>query len=167
MPPVVWGCCVTGNSISADLVARQGIRTRPREPRIGTLIAPERDLYWLRFPYPFPRPFQEFLSCVARFPSLLLATAVVGCYSKSPEPAKVPLGQAAAPAAAPASGDVLTGPVLEQLNASPYVYLRIKTSKGEVWAAVPEAKVENGAEVTVVQLHADDQVRIQVAEAHV
>jgi len=58
---------------------------------------------------------------------LLLATAVVGCQSKTPEPAKVPLGQA--PAAAPATGDDLTGPVLEQLNAPPYIYLRIKTSK--------------------------------------
>lgn len=78
---------------------------------------------------------------------LLLATAVVGCQSKTPEPAKVPLGQA--PAAAPATGDDLTGPVLEQLNAPPYIYLRIKTSKGEVWAAVPGAKIENGAVVTV------------------
>lgn len=78
---------------------------------------------------------------------LLLATAVVGCQSKTPEPAKVPLGQA--PAAVPATGDDLTGPVLEQLNAPPYIYLRIKTSKGEVWAAVPGAKIENGAVVTV------------------
>ena len=78
---------------------------------------------------------------------LLLATAVVGCQSKTPEPAKVPLGQA--PAAAPATSDDLTGPVLEQLNAPPYIYLRIKTSKGEVWAAVPGAKIENGAVVTV------------------
>jgi hypothetical protein len=78
---------------------------------------------------------------------LLLATAVVGCQSKTPEPAKVPLGQA--PAAAAATSDDLTGPVLEQLNAPPYIYLRIKTSKGEVWAAVPGAKIENGAVVTV------------------
>src|ERR1035437_5585596 len=79
--------------------------------------------------------------------SLLLATAVVGCQSRTPEPAKVPLGQA--PAAAPATGDELTGPVIEQLNAPPYIYIRIKTAKGEVWAAVPGAKIENGAVVTV------------------
>ena len=78
---------------------------------------------------------------------LLLATAVVGCQSKTPGPANVPLGQA--PAAAPATGDDLTGAVIEQLNAPPYIYLRIKTSKGEVWAAVPGAKIENGAVVTV------------------
>ncbi len=78
---------------------------------------------------------------------LLLATAVVGCGSKTPEPAKVPLGQV--PAAAPAASDLLTGKVLEHLDASPYLYLRIATTKGDVWAAVPEAKIENGAEVTV------------------
>ena len=78
---------------------------------------------------------------------LLLATAVAGCGSKTPEPAKVPLGQA--PAAAPAASDLLTGKVLEHLDASPYLYLRIATTKGDVWAAVPEAKIENGAEVTV------------------
>jgi hypothetical protein len=79
--------------------------------------------------------------------SLLLAAAVVGCRSSTPEPAKVPLGQA--PAAAPATGDGLTGPVIEQLNAPPYLYIRIKTDKGDVWAAVPAAKIENGAVVTV------------------
>ena len=37
------------------------------------------------------------------------------------------------------SGDpaTLTGPVLERLDAPPYSYLRIKTAKGEVWAAIP------------------------------
>ncbi len=32
---------------------------------------------------------------------------------------------------------LLTGPVLEQLDAPPYTYLRVKTATGEVWAAVP------------------------------
>lgn len=80
-------------------------------------------------------------------PSLLLATAVVGCQSRTPAPAKVPLSQA--PAAAPATSAELTGPVVEQLNAPPYLYLRIKTARGDVWAAVPGAKIENGAVVTV------------------
>jgi len=86
---------------------------------------------------------------------LLLAATVAGCGSKTPEPAKVPLDQmpAAAPNAAvsaePAPVEGLTGPVLEVLPAAPYVYLHVKTSKGEVWAAVPEAKVAKGAVVTV------------------
>jgi len=92
-------------------------------------------------------------------PLFLLATVVVGCRSKTNEPAKVPLDQmpvatsaaapGAAPGAAPAAGERLAGPVLEHLTASPYVYLRVKTSQGEVWAAVPEAKIETGANVTV------------------
>ncbi len=73
-----------------------------------------------------------------------LAVAVVGCAAKNVEQAKAPLDQAAA-----APGDQLTGPVLEHLDASPYVYLRIKTPKGEVWAAVPQAQIENGTKVTV------------------
>lgn len=74
---------------------------------------------------------------------LLLAAVAVGCGAKTPEPANAPLDQA------PADGQ-LTGTVLEHLNASPYVYLRIKTPKGEVWAAVPGAPIEDGASVTVV-----------------
>jgi hypothetical protein len=55
-----------------------------------------------------------------------------------------------APGAAPASSAGLSGKVLERLDASPYCYLRLKTSSGEVWAAVPEAKIEKGTDVTVV-----------------
>ena len=55
----------------------------------------------------------------------------------------------AQPSSVPATGEGLTGKVLERLDASPYCYLRLKIAKGEVWAAVPEAKVEKGAEVTV------------------
>jgi hypothetical protein len=75
---------------------------------------------------------------------LLIAAAVAGCKAKTPEPAKAPPEQAST-----ATGGELTGPVMEHLKASPYVYLRIKTPKGDVWAAVPEAAIETGAEVTV------------------
>ena len=75
---------------------------------------------------------------------LFVAAAVAGCKPKTPEPARAPLEQGAAP-----TGDALTGQVQERLSASPYVYLRIKTPRGEVWAAVPEAAIETGAEVTV------------------
>ncbi|MFN0181685.1 MAG: nucleotide-binding protein [Gemmatimonadales bacterium] len=77
---------------------------------------------------------------------LVLVTAA-GCELATREPAKAGSDQAVA--AAPTSGEVLRGPVLEQLAAAPYLYLRIKTSKGEVWAAVPEGTVDDGAEVTV------------------
>ena len=55
-----------------------------------------------------------------------LLPALPGC-SPSPQPAAPALpGQV-----------LLTGPVLEQLDAPPYTYLRVKTATGEVWAAVP------------------------------
>jgi len=80
--------------------------------------------------------------------SLLVAMAVAGCQSRTPDQAK--LSPAQAPIAAPATGSELTGPVVEQLSAPPYLYVRVKTAKGDIWAAVPEAKVENGAVVTVL-----------------
>lgn len=76
---------------------------------------------------------------------LLLAATVAGCGAKTPAPDTT--AQAGAPAAA--GGDVLTGPVLEQLAVPPYVYLRIKTAQGEIWAAVPETTIETGTVVTL------------------
>jgi hypothetical protein len=94
-------------------------------------------------------------------PVLFLAAALIGCRSsktKGSEPVVAAPTQApgagmpkdAAHAMAPSASEGLTGKVLERLEASPYCYLRLQTAKGEVWAAVPEAKVEKGTEVTVV-----------------
>ncbi len=74
---------------------------------------------------------------------LLFAAPIAGCQPRGPEP------EAALPAAAAATGAALTGPVLEQLGATPYLYLRLRTAQGEVWAAVPEAEIKDGAVVTV------------------
>jgi membrane protein implicated in regulation of membrane protease activity len=41
------------------------------------------------------------------------------------------------------------GKVLERIDASGYSYLRLATSEGERWAAVPETTQQVGAEVTV------------------
>lgn len=86
-------------------------------------------------------------------PMLVLATLLAGCGSHASEPAAVaatPAPQPAAPAAAP-MGENLSGRVLEQIPAPPYLYLRLQTAGGEVWAAVSDAPVEVGAEVTVHQ----------------
>lgn len=79
---------------------------------------------------------------------------MVGC-EESQESGKVPLGASPAPqnvgalnAGAPASAN-LTGTVLEQIAAAPYVYVRLKAPNGEVWAAVNEAPVKVGQEITV------------------
>ena len=77
--------------------------------------------------------------------SLLLIAAMLGCQPQAPGAAPGDAGSADPIAAAPG----LTGTVLEQIAAPPYVYLRIRTTQGEVWAAVTEAPVETGAPVTV------------------
>jgi hypothetical protein len=44
---------------------------------------------------------------------------------------------------------VVKGQVLEVKEVDPYVYLRLKTAKGETWAAVNKAAVKTGTEVTI------------------
>jgi hypothetical protein len=45
----------------------------------------------------------------------------------------------------------ITGTLLEKLDGPPYSYLRIKTDKGEVWAAVPiTGSIDASKPVTVV-----------------
>ncbi len=83
-------------------------------------------------------------------PLLLLASLLAACGSNASEPGTVAATPAAVPAAAP-MGENLRGRVLEQIPAPPYLYLRLETGQGEVWAAVSAAQVENGAEVTVYQ----------------
>lgn len=87
-------------------------------------------------------------------PLLLVLTAAIGCQSKKSDAIVAAPTQPTAggmpQAGAPAAAQGLSGKVLERIDASPYCYLRIQTSRGEVWAAVPEAKIEKGTEVTVV-----------------
>jgi len=71
-----------------------------------------------------------------------------GCQSKKSDAIVAAPTTGVLPPAA-AAGQGLSGKVLERLDASPYCYLRIQTSRGEVWAAIPEAKIEKGTEVTV------------------
>ena len=78
-------------------------------------------------------------------PLFFLVATVSGCQPKAPEAPAIPQAQQEAPQLA-----TLTGPVLEQLPASPYIYLRLKTPTGEAWVAVPETKIETGATVTVL-----------------
>ena len=85
-------------------------------------------------------------------PLLLVLTAAIGCQSKKSDAivaAPIQPAVGAMPATGAQAGG-LTGKVLERIAAAPYCYLRIQTAKGEIWAAVPEAQVEKGTEVTVV-----------------
>jgi hypothetical protein len=85
-------------------------------------------------------------------PLLLVLATTFGCQSKKSDAIVAAPTQpmAGVMPGAPAQAAGLSGKVLERIAASPYCYLRLQTARGEVWAAVPEAKVEKGAEVTVV-----------------
>lgn len=84
-------------------------------------------------------------------PMLLVAAATLACNTnKTQGTAPVVAAPVTAPAGAPETGPFITGKLLERVQAAPYSYLRLQTTQGEVWAAVPEAEVEKGAEVVVV-----------------
>ena len=55
----------------------------------------------------------------------------------------------AAPAPVPPAPETLQGEVLEAKTVEPYTYLRLRTAKGDVWAAVPQAPVRPGSKVTI------------------
>jgi uncharacterized cupredoxin-like copper-binding protein len=63
--------------------------------------------------------------------------------------AAAPAESAAAGAAASQSAPMVTGPVLETMNAANYTYVRVKTDAGDVWAASGEFKVAVGDRVTL------------------
>lgn len=82
---------------------------------------------------------------------LLVASAVTACDARIPEGGRIPVDQLGkAGAGGDAQAATLSGTVLEQLPAGQYVYLRLKTGSGEVWAAVNAAPVATGQQVTVV-----------------
>jgi len=55
----------------------------------------------------------------------------------------------AAPAAAPASANVLTGKVAETMNAATYTYVLVDTGAKKAWAAAPQFAVKVGDTVTI------------------
>jgi hypothetical protein len=48
-----------------------------------------------------------------------------------------------------AQGQTVKGQVLEVTAVDPYIYLRLKTQEGELWAAVNKAPVKKGDQVTI------------------
>jgi hypothetical protein len=89
---------------------------------------------------------------------LLLVLTFIGCagkaFSETPAEKKrsAPASSASTvvePAPARSTLTSVTGTVLETIDAAGYTYLRLKTPKGEIWAAVTKAAVRKGSEVTV------------------
>jgi hypothetical protein len=58
--------------------------------------------------------------------------------------------QAMDPGAPPQPDGALTGTVLETMDSGGYTYLKLQTPGGEVWAAVRQAVVKKGSQVTIV-----------------
>jgi hypothetical protein len=90
----------------------------------------------------------------------VLTFAAVGCSPQPAPAAAVPAaqpGSQAMPAAVPAGVDgtvppeveTVTGEVLETMDASTYTYMRVKTAKGDLWAATARTPVKVGEKVTV------------------
>jgi hypothetical protein len=82
----------------------------------------------------------------------IVLTAVVFCSCNPKEPAAsasmpAPVRSAKTPAAA--APRVATGRVAETMNAAGYTYMRIESDHGDLWAAVPETRVEKGSTVSV------------------
>ena len=81
---------------------------------------------------------------------LVAAAALAAACAKEPAPAAA--APAATPEAAPAAAvkaGTLSGTVLETMNSGGYTYIRLETASGEAWAAVGEADVKVGSEVTI------------------
>jgi hypothetical protein len=85
--------------------------------------------------------------------ALCLAVVLVtaGCSRESANSSAAPPKREAAqqPSAAPQTGQTITGTVVETMDAASYTYVRVKTDKGDVWAATAQFKVAVGDQVTV------------------
>jgi hypothetical protein len=84
---------------------------------------------------------------------LLSAGLVSSCSKPAEQPAPSQAAGASQPAeAAGAPGQqapIVTGPVLETMNAANYTYVRVKTDAGDVWAASSEFKVAVGDRISL------------------
>jgi len=69
---------------------------------------------------------------------VLAMSGAMSCSKTSPAPTTVA-----------GTNTTLIGTVLERLDGAPYSYLRLKTEKGDVWAAVPMDSVSTGKKVTI------------------
>lgn len=71
--------------------------------------------------------------------------------ARSQSSAPTPAVAHGAPAGMPAQsgGQVVSGTVVETMNASNYTYVRVKTASGEIWAATSQFPVAVGDRVTV------------------
>jgi hypothetical protein len=78
-------------------------------------------------------------------------TAAVSTASPDSKPAATPKRSVATGKPAPAATDSsVTGTILETMDSGGYTSMKLKTSSSDVWTVVNQAKVNKGAEATVV-----------------
>lgn len=90
---------------------------------------------------------------------LILPLLVASCSSsdttlaadgRTPNKAQAQAPKAALPADIVQPDDTrVKGSVIETMNAGPYTYVRLKSAQGEIWAAVNEAVLKPGQEITI------------------
>src|SRR4051794_37626256 len=81
--------------------------------------------------------------------TLTACIVLIAACNKPPPPAPPP-AQQPAPAAQPVASDGIRGIIAEKIDAATYSYLKLRTSTGEVWTAVPQTDTAVGTEVSVV-----------------
>lgn len=84
-----------------------------------------------------------------KFLVVLLTSGVVACHCGGPGRIWAQAAGSAVRADEAQASTSLKGKVLERIDAAPYSYLKLSTSSGEVWAAVPQTGAATGSEVTV------------------
>jgi len=81
--------------------------------------------------------------------SCLIVIAAAACGEKKEAQVVAPTPKAPAAAQTAAAASKLTGKVAETFDAAGYTYVRVQTSSGDQWAAVPQTKIAKDAPVTI------------------
>lgn len=81
---------------------------------------------------------------------ILLSVALLAACSGKKQAAAAVQPPAPAPAVKPQqAANLVSGKIIETTNAAGYTYVHFATAEGEKWAAVREAQLEKGADVTI------------------
>ena len=90
------------------------------------------------------------LSLLFTFTVVSIAYSAPMAVQPSDRQQSIPMSKAVEPPASGANLGSVTGTVLETMDAAGYTYMRLKTSDGEIWAAVQKVSIKKGSEVTIV-----------------
>lgn len=80
--------------------------------------------------------------------TILLLSLALACNRQAQAPTTPATATQPAPPTVPATA-LAIGPVVETMNAGEYTYVRVKTDKGDIWAAAGQFPVKVGEKVMV------------------